>query len=65
MPSFCVDNTRWLDRFELLMPDFERYCMSLADFKRNHFTQPLDPRLVSEIERRWSASYSEFGYKKS
>ncbi|GAX75943.1 hypothetical protein CEUSTIGMA_g3386.t1 [Chlamydomonas eustigma] len=55
----------WLERFERLRPDFERYCFSLSDFKRNHFAQPLDPRLVSTIETRWSDSYSEFGYKKS
>ena len=52
-----------MDRFDVLLPRFREYCRSLDDFKRNHFSRPLAPELVAEVERRWGASYREFGYK--
>ena len=55
---------RWIERFEALLPKFQDYCKSIANFKRNHFSLPLTPELTNEVERRWGPSYAAFGYRK-
>ena len=54
-------NRRWQERFEALVPRFERYCATLSDFKKNQLNR-LSPDLTQEVRRRWAPSFKQFGY---
>mmetsp|Transcript_1786 Transcript_1786/g.4649 ORF Transcript_1786/g.4649 Transcript_1786/m.4649 type:complete len:211 (-) Transcript_1786:365-997(-) len=50
------------DTFDSLQPALERYCQSLADFKKNNHRQ-LKPGMEAVVRERWRVIFSAFGYQ--
>ncbi|KAL6759579.1 P-loop containing nucleoside triphosphate hydrolase protein [Haematococcus lacustris] len=51
----------WSERFEALLPRFQTYCASLADFKKNQLGR-LDPALEQRIREECHEAFQEWGY---
>ncbi|GFH26278.1 uncharacterized protein HaLaN_24403, partial [Haematococcus lacustris] len=51
----------WSERFEALLPRFQTYCASLADFKKNQLGR-LDPAMEQRIREECHEAFQEWGY---
>ncbi|GLC59101.1 hypothetical protein PLESTB_001448300 [Pleodorina starrii] len=51
----------WDEQYDAVVPRFQSYIASLADFKKNHFNS-LTPPVEAVVRERWAESFRELGY---